>query len=221
MSDQSDKNTETQQHEGATPPNEAPAMVGEVAEPEAVETGEGERQAPTYDELLLALKEARAKADENWQQLLRLNAEMENTRKRAERDVQNAHKYALEKFVNELLPVKDSLEMGGSAAASEGADIEKIAEGVTLTLKMLTSAMEKFGVTAVDPQGERFNPDVHQAMSMQDVPDADPNTVVNVFQKGYLLNERLIRPAMVVVASQNSGGKGAGPAAGEKVDEMA
>lgn len=219
MSDKPNQNTESRQHETAGT-EEAPGMATETTESEAA--GEGEAQQPTYDQLLLTLQDAQAKADEHWNQLLRLNAELDNARKRAERDVQNAHKFALEKFVNELLPVRDSLEMGEAAAISEGADIEKITEGVTLTLKMMTSVMEKFGVKVVDPQGERFNPDVHQAMSMQDVPDAAPNTVVNVFQKGYLLNDRLIRPAMVVVASQNSGNNGSGGSpSGEKVDEMA
>jgi molecular chaperone GrpE len=168
-------------------------------------------------ELQQRLQEAEDKAQEHWDQVLRQQAELENTRRRAERDVQAAHKYALEKFVNELLPVKDSLEMGEAASRAEGAGIEKVHEGIELTLKMLGDVMNRFGVTEVNPVGDRFNPDLHQAMSMQDVPDAAPNTVVTVYQKGYQLNDRLVRPAMVVVAGANSGGK----AEAGSVDETA
>lgn len=169
-----------------------------------------------------SLQEAQAKAEENWSNMLRLQAEMENTRRRAERDVQAAHKFALEKFVNELLPVKDSLEMGEAAAVVENADVEKVREGIELTLKMMTDVMGKFGVAEVNPVGEPFNPDLHQAMSMQDAPNAKPNTVVTVYQKGYQLNERLVRPAMVVVASANSGTAAGDQSPGENsIDEMA
>jgi molecular chaperone GrpE len=192
----------------------------DAVETEAATVEDAEKMS--YDDLVLALQEAQAKAEENWDQVLRTKAEMENARRRAELDVQGAHKFALEKFVNELLPVKDSLEMGKAAAGADGADIKKVCEGVELTLKMLTSAVTKFGVVEVNPEGEKFNPDLHQAMSMQDVPDVEPNTVVTVFQKGYQLNERLIRPAMVVVASNNSGANAEDKPSGDtKVDEMA
>ena len=164
------------------------------------------------DELQAQLEDARNKADEHWNQLLRIQAEMENTRRRAERDVEQAHKFALEKFVGELLPVKDSLEMGLGAAAEAGEDKEAVAklkEGVELTLKMFGSALEKFGVQEVDPDGEPFNPEHHQAMTMQESGDVEPNTVMAVMQKGYLLNDRLVRPAMVVVSkapSEEAGG---------------
>ncbi len=184
---------------------------------EAVE-GQVLSEDVSVEELVAGLAAAEAKAEDNWNQLLRVKAEAENIRRRAERDVENAHKYALEKFVNELLPVKDSLELGLAAAGADGADLAKVSEGIELTQRMLASALGKFGVVEVDPTGQRFNPEQHQAMSMQDVPDAEPNTVINVFQKGYTLNERLIRPAMVVVAGAKSGGK---PAAGTKIDETA
>ena len=145
------------------------------------------------------LEKAHAKAEENWTLYLSARADMENARKRAERDLQNAHKFALEKFVNELLPVKDSLEMGVSAA-SETTDVEKLREGSELTLKMLSAAIEKFGVQEIYPIGAKFNPELHEAMAMQPSDQAEPNTVVQVIQKGYLLNERLVRPAMVIVA---------------------
>lgn len=170
---------------------------------EEVSTGEGsgeQADEPTREQLLLTLQDAQAKADQYWNQLLTARAEMENTRRRSERDVESAHKYALEKFVRELLPVKDSLELGLAAAGGEGEAIAKLREGVDLTLKMLTTALEKFGVAEVNPKGQKFNPELHQAMAMQEVANAEPNTVLTVYQKGYLLNDRLIRPAMVVVA---------------------
>ncbi len=191
-------------------------------EAEAQESTEHAHEGlPSAEELMQSLQVAEAKAEENWANMLRLQAELENSRRRAERDVQAAHKFALEKFVNELLPVKDSLELGELAALAENADVEKVREGIELTLKMMTDVMGKFGVAEVNPVGEPFNPDLHQAMSMQDAPDAKPNTIVNVFQKGYQLNERLVRPAMVVVASANSGSS-LGQSPGENsIDEMA
>jgi molecular chaperone GrpE len=159
-----------------------------------------------HAELQALLEDARGKADEHWDQCLRLQADLDNLRKRAERDVANAHKYALERFAAELLPVRDSLEMGLAAFETEGADPEKLREGVELTLQMLTSAMGKFQIQEVNPQDERFDPDFHQAMSMQERDDVDPNTVVTVVQKGYLLNERLLRPAMVIVSKTPDAG---------------
>ena len=161
----------------------------------------GDADGVTHDpeELHALLTDARSKADQHWDQCLRLQADMENLRKRNERDLANAHKFALEKFANALLPVKDSLEMG-LLAAVENADVAKLVEGSELTLKMLTSAMEKFNVSEVNPLNEKFNPEYHEAMSMQERDDVAPNTVVTVVQKGYTLNDRLIRPAMVIVS---------------------
>lgn len=130
---------------------------------------------------------------------LRAQAEMDNLRKRTGRDVENAHKYALEKFVSELLPIMDSLELGISAAES-AENIDDLREGMDLTIKMFNTAMDKFNVKAVDPQGEKFNPEQHEAVSMQEIEGAESGTVVTVMQKGYELNGRLVRPAMVVVA---------------------
>ena len=166
-----------------------------TTEPQA----EGE-SAASDEHLQQQLAEAEAKAKEHWDQLLRVKAEQENLRRRHEREVENAHKYALERFAQDLLPVIDSLEMGAEAAASEGATLVKVREGTELTLKMLLSTMERFGIQAVHPEGEPFNPEYHQAMSMLESPEHAANTVMNVMQKGYTLNERLIRPAMVVVS---------------------
>ena len=151
------------------------------------------------------LEDAKAQAADNLDQLMRTKAEMENIRRRSERDLTNAHKYALEKFAQELLPVIDSMEMGVAAAQNESADVSKLREGTEMTLKMFESVIEKFGIQGVHPHGEPFNPDHHQAMSMIDSPEHEPNTVIDVMQKGYLLNERLVRPAMVVVSSASSG----------------
>lgn len=152
-----------------------------------------------YEALQQDLDQALAKADEHWKLYLAAHAEMENLRKRTERDVQNAHKFALERFFGELLPVRDSLEMG-LAAASENVDIGNLREGVELTLKQLASAMDKFGVREVNPIGAKFNPAEQEAMAMVPTNQAEPNTVVQVIQKGYTLNDRLIRPAKVLVA---------------------
>jgi molecular chaperone GrpE len=187
---------QSRQTEGA---EEQDPAQGQAAETPAEEL--------SHEQLLLTLQDAKDKADQHWNQLLLARAEAENSRRRSERDVENAHKYALEKFVRELLPVKDSLELG-LAATGEGAEFEKLREGMELTLKMLGAALEKFGVAEVNPKGERFNPERHQAMAMQDSPAAEPNTVLTVYQKGYLLNERLIRPAMVVVSGGKAENKG-------------
>lgn len=172
-------------------------------------------------ELHALLEDARSKADEHWNQCLRLQAEIDNLHKRSQRDLENAHKYALEKFAGALLPVRDSLEMG-IAAATQGQNIDpaKLIEGSELTLKMLGTAMEKFGITEVNPQGERFNPQFHEAMSIQPRADVEPNTVVTVVQKGYLLNDRLIRPAMVIV-SKAAPGSNPGAEAGPGIDVRA
>ncbi len=167
-------------------------------------SGEMEQDEPeiTVDDIDMveSLQQAEARLAEAQEQILRLKAEMENQRRRSAREVENAHKYALERFVQELLPVIDSLEMGRDAAMVEGATLEKLQEGTDLTLKMLLSTIEKFGIKAVHPEGEPFDPELHQAMSMQESSEHAPNTVMNVMQKGYLLNDRLVRPAMVVVS---------------------
>ncbi len=156
------------------------------------------------DELITRIKEAQTKADENWDVALRTKAEMENVRRRTEKEVSNARKFGVEKMINEILPVKDSMEMGLKAAVDmdiEDESVHKIREGMELTLKMLGDALTKIGVTEVAPQeGDAFSAEFHQAMSMQEIPGKESNSIVAVMQKGYLLNERLIRPAMVMVA---------------------
>ncbi len=182
--------------------SEAPEnQVETEIEGEVVVEDEVENNAASEErELAAQLDEALKKADENWNLAVRAKAELENLRKRHDRDLSSAHKYALERFVNELLPVHDSLELGLKAAQEENADVAKLNEGTELTLNLFASVMEKFNVVAIDPVGEPFNPELHQAMAMQPVEGVEPNTVVTVVQKGYSLNERLVRPAMVIVS---------------------
>jgi molecular chaperone GrpE len=188
---------------------EAP-VEAEEAEREAIENeaeqllDEVENETLSAEELARQLDEASNKAKENWDKLLRMQAEMENLRRRTEKELQNAHKFALERFVKELLPVIDSVELAVQAASVDAPDISKIREGNELILQQFLSVLEKFNVTALDPVGEPFNPDRHEAMSMQPRADVEPNTVVQVFQKGFLLNDRLIRPAMVIVAQADT-----------------
>jgi len=146
------------------------------------------------------LDTAEQNAAKHWDALLRAKAEHDNTRKRLERDVENAHKFALERFAQDLLPVIDSLEMGINAANDVETDILKLREGSVLTLKMFTDCANKFGIEAIDPKGQPFNPEFHQAMSIQESAEYPPNTVIAVMQKGYTLNGRLVRPAMVLVS---------------------
>ncbi|MCW8902461.1 nucleotide exchange factor GrpE [Sedimenticola sp.] len=184
------------------------AVIDETAE-NGAEVDSGQVQstadAQTPEELTLLLEDARAKADEHWDQLVRTQAQMDNLRKRQERELENAHKYALERFVNELLPVRDSMEMGLAAANDENATIDHLREGTALTLKLFSDVMEKFNVVQINPEGQPFDPELHQAMSMQPRSDVPPNTVVIVVQKGYTLNGRLVRPAMVMVSQAEPG----------------
>jgi len=165
---------------------------------DAVNETEGEALSP--EDMIERLDAAEKKATENWDQLLRTKAEMDNIRRRTQKDLENAHKFALEKFIAEMLAVKDSLELGINAAQQENATVESLREGSEMTLDMLSGVFEKFNVVELDPVGEKFNADHHQAMSMQPSDEHEPNTVMAVMQKGYLLNDRLVRPAMVMVS---------------------
>ncbi len=177
----------------------------EVVEEEALaEAGEQQEEpVAAADDPEAALEAANAKASENWERYLRAAAEVENVRKRASRDVENAHKFALERFGRELLSVRDSLEMG--LAAADTASVESLLEGSTATLKMLEKTMQDFGIEVVNPAGEPFDPEFHEAISMQPSEDVEPGSVAVVVQKGYSLNGRLLRPAMVVVAEETAG----------------
>lgn len=152
--------------------------------------------SPVAEAAEAALAEARAKVAELQESFLRAKAETENVRRRAQDDIAKAHKFAIESFAEHLLPVLDSLE---AAVGDTSGDLAKVREGVELTLRQLTSALEKGRVTAINPVGEKFDPHQHQAISM--VPaDQEPNTVVAVLQKGYTIADRVLRPALVTVA---------------------
>jgi len=189
-------------------PNDAASEQTGQDEAHTGETGSGEATQGEAEESLEErvarlegeLEQARAQADDYWARLTRSEADKENIRKRAEKDVETARKQSLEKLASELLGVRDSLEMGVEAAQQDDADVAKVREGTELTLRMLTQAMEKFNIEEINPEGEKFNPDLHQAMSMQEVEGYESNTVVSVMQKGYRLGDRLLRPALVMVA---------------------
>lgn len=180
----------------------AEAVADEVASPDdGVEFSAG-AEPPGVEELMQKLETLQGKADGYLNDLMRARAEAENVRKRSARDIENAHKYGQERFIVEMLPVKDSMDLG-LAAAESATDIESLREGMALTRKALVQALEKMGVTEVDPLGEKFNPELHQAISVQPA-DAEPNTVLTVVQKGYCLHDRLLRPALVIVAGSKN-----------------
>ena len=169
-------------------------------EAEIVVEREAENVELSIEELQKQLAKAESKATENWDKVLRIQAEMDNLKRRTQKDLDSAHKYGLEKFAKELLSVIDSLELGLQSATSDVPEVVKLKEGSELTVKQFESVFAKFNIEAIDPIGQPFNPEFHQAMTMLPTADAEPNTVINVMQKGYILNGRLIRPAMVVVA---------------------
>lgn len=172
----------------------------EVVEGVVLEEDDAAGEEVSIADLQKKLAQAEKKATENWDKVLRIQAEMDNLKRRTQKDLDSAHKYGLEKFAKELLNVIDSLELGIQAATSDVPEVVKLKEGSELTIKQFEAVFAKFNIEAIDPTGQPFNPEFHQAMSMLPSADAEPNTVINVFQKGYVLNGRLIRPAMVVVA---------------------
>jgi molecular chaperone GrpE len=168
---------------------------GPGEQPEAV----GVAAASELDRLQNELIEAQAQIGQHKDQTLRVAAELDNMRKRAARDVEQAHRFAVEKFAQELLPVRDSLELAVSNAAR--ADTASLVAGQQATLQLLAKAFERFSIREFDPQGEPFDPARHEAMAMRESGTAEPNSVLQVVQRGYELNGRLLRPARVIVAS--------------------
>jgi len=164
---------------------------------------DSEHLNPEAPDAPTALAEAQAKAAENWNSYLRAVAEFENFRKRTERELDNARKYAIERFAQELVGVGDSLEAGISAATVNPGPA--LLEGAQATLKQLHRAFDKAGIKVIDPLGAPFDPDWHEAMAVQDSQDVPPNTVLLVIQKGYSLNGRLLRPARVIVSKAPAG----------------
>lgn len=156
-------------------------------------------EQPDADKLAEELATAVAEIETLKDQMLRIQADAQNIRRRAEQDVEKAHKFGVEKFASEMLPIVDSLERA-LEAFGEDDDLKPMREGVEMTMNMFLSGLAKFKMEQVDPMGQPFDPALHQAMSMIDAPDADANSVIAVMQKGYTLHGRLVRPAMVVVA---------------------
>jgi len=199
-------------------------LIAEVLEQTAdshAESMAGEASAATSESVDVAslqqqLEEAREQAAANLDKVVRTLADMENLKRRVQKDLDDERKYGLAKFAKELLNVIDSLELGIQAATGDSPEVAKLREGSELTIKQFESVFAKFNIEAISPLGQVFNPELHQAMAMQPSATAEPNTVLNVFQKGYMLNGRLLRPAMVVVAKADDK-----PLDGAKIDEQA
>lgn len=180
-------------------------QAGESSQADSV-SSETPSQPGELPNLQQALAEAQEKARSHREQYLRAVAELDNVRKRAQRDIEAANRYGLEKFASELLPVQDSLELAVQSAGQAEVDVQSLKQGQEATLKLLAKALEKLGVTPVRPLGEPFDPARHEAMLAQESATAEPNTVIQVIQTGYELNGRLLRPARVIVAKAPSGG---------------
>ena len=178
----------------SAPPDDQPQATASA--PPGADAASAAEVMPGLDE---QLKQAELAAQEHRDAWLRAKADADNIRKRAQADITSAHKYAIENFSSELLAVKDSLE---AALATDNVTIENLKSGVELTLKQLNSVFEKYRIAEINPAGHKFDPHRHQAISAIES-DAEPNTVVQVLQKGYLLNDRVIRPAMVMVAKSS------------------
>lgn len=176
--------------------------VEEENQHEEVVSNKGALEHPSYKALEEQLTQTEQKVHENWEKAVRAMAELDNVRRRAERDVANAHRYGLEKIINSFLPVVDSLEQALELTNKDEQD--SMRQGLLLTMKLFVDTLQKYDVHQVDPQGAPFNPQEHEAMSIQEVEGAVPNTVLTVFQKGYKLNDRVIRPARVIVAKAKS-----------------
>jgi len=192
VADQEQEKAEIEENDARQVPE--PEIKGVSGEQE---TAAEEEDEPTLDEVIAQLQIDAAAAEEA---ALRAQADAQNVKRRAEQDVEKARKFALEQFCKELLPVIDNLERALEAAPEGEQAVKPIAEGVELTLKSFSDALKKFHIEVVDPVGEPFDPQFHQAMSMVENPDVEPNTVTHVMQKGYTLNGRLVRPAMVMVS---------------------
>ncbi len=198
------KNTQEQ----VTPDQQAADLANDIVQEAEAQVEEQHEHAhevisdeqERINELELALATAQATVADQKDSVIRAKAEVDNIRRRAAQDVEKARKFALEKFAAEMLTTVDNLERALQSIDKEDESKKGVIEGIELTLQGLTASLEKFGVKAVDPQDQPFNPELHQAMSMQEVPDVAPNTVIAVMQKGYELNGRLIRPAMVMVS---------------------
>ncbi|WP_281630393.1 nucleotide exchange factor GrpE [Vibrio sp. St2] len=200
MSNEENKIKEEELQQQDTAQEVEAEVVGTDADIEWNEATEQDKQESKIAQLEAALLSSEAKVKEQQDSVLRAKAEVENMRRRTETEIDKARKYALNKFAEELLPVIDNLERAIQAADTDNEAVKPIVEGVELTHKTFVDAVAKFGLKEINPEGEAFNPEMHQAMSIQESPDHESNTVMFVMQKGYELNGRVIRPAMVMVA---------------------
>ena len=200
----SNKNDAQPENDATNSAQAGESLSNEDAQSVNLEQGVSEADAIDWkvyaDELEVKLTAAEAKIDDQKDSVLRAKADGENARRRAAQEVDKARKFALEKFAADLLPVVDNLERATLAADLENEAIKPLIEGIELTQKSFLATFEKFGLEVIDPQGDIFNPEKHQAMSMQENEELPPNTVMAVMQKGYSLNGRLLRPAMVMVS---------------------
>ena len=192
-----EENLSEERAETSASESTGPTSVADAAADVAEAAREGE--APTVESLTEQLETAREEARSNWERCLRTAAELDNVRKRAARDVENANKFALERFAKDLLNVRDSLEMG-IASAADKPELAAHVEGSAMTLKTFDQVLEKFGVVAIDPAGEAFDPAMHEAMAMREAEGVESGTVLDVVQKGFELNGRLLRAARVFVS---------------------
>ena len=158
-------------------------------------------QVTLEQDLAGLLSEAQQQAQQHYNTMLLVKADMENLRRRTDRDIDNAKKFALERFLTDLIPVLDSMEMGVQAAAQTASEQDTVRQGLEMTLKMFQDVMARFNVTQIDPTGQKFDPQQHEAMTMQPSADHEPNTVMMTIQKGYLLSGRVVRPARVVISA--------------------
>jgi len=210
MSDNRDAQNENHNDANESVSND-PAINAETTEAndDSVEVEESV-EIETSSDIISALEDklaaANATIEGQKEGVLRARAEMENAKRRAEAEVEKARKFALERFAGELLPVSDNLERAIQVADGSNEAVKPLLEGVELTMKSFVSTIEKFGLVVIDPQGDTFNPELHQAMSMQESTDVAANTVIAVMQKGYQINGRLLRPAMVMVSRSPDGG---------------
>ncbi len=192
------KKSESESADATSDPQEESRQENQQLESEQAQDAEADLDVEQLLEKLAEAEDSAARAKDD---LLRVQAEMQNLRRRTEQDVEKAHKYGQEKFSVELLSVLDNLERALAAASDhEDETVKAIYEGVDLTLKSFIDCFHKFNIEAVDPMGEPFDPELHQAMSIQESPEVEPNTVIAVMQKGYTLHGRVIRPAMVMVS---------------------
>ncbi|KGK20081.1 nucleotide exchange factor GrpE [Vibrio navarrensis] len=199
MSNEENKINEEQLKQNESADIEVDA-VGTDADIEWNQAEESDEAAAKIAELEAALLASESRVKEQQDTVLRARADVENMRRRSEQEIDKARKYALNKFAEELLPVIDNLERAIQAAGAESEAVKPLLEGVELTHKTFVDTVNKFGLKEINPEGEVFNPEFHQAMSIQESPDHESNTVMFVMQKGYELNGRVIRPAMVMVA---------------------